>query len=101
MTLGQVKTMQDVKKFLQQYVERKTAVERCVREGRPLSELESQGIKVAKLSEVLNQLVENNTDMLYSLIRINESSPYRVGQYDECVHFETDLCIGYKMTFVD
>lgn len=54
MTLEQVKTMQDVKKFLQQYVERKTAVERCVREGRPLSELESQGIKVAKLSEVLN-----------------------------------------------
>lgn len=38
--------------------------------------------------------------MLYSLIRINESSPYRVGQYDEwTVHFETDLCIGYKVTF--
>ena len=57
MILGEVKTMQDVMKFLQQYVERKTAVVKCVREGCPLSELESQGIKVAKFSEVLYQHV--------------------------------------------
>lgn len=34
MTLWQVETMKDVKKFLQQYVERKTVVGKCVRKGR-------------------------------------------------------------------
>ena len=45
---------QDVKKFLQQFVDKKQACTDCVCEGRPVSELASRGIKVAKLSEVLN-----------------------------------------------
>ncbi|OUP34655.1 hypothetical protein B5F25_05430 [Bacteroides sp. An19] len=53
-TINQVKTKQDVKKFLQQFVDKKRACTDCVCEGRPVSELASRGIKVAKLSEVLS-----------------------------------------------
>lgn len=52
-TKEQVRTKQDVKKFLQQFVDRRRAWEDCIRSGRSMSELRSQGINVAKLSEVL------------------------------------------------
>ena len=52
-TKEQVRTKQDVKKFLQQFVDRRRVWEDCIRSGHPLSELKSQGINVAKLSEVL------------------------------------------------
>lgn len=52
-TKEQVRTKQDVKKFLQQFVDRRRAWEDCIRSGRSLTELKSQGINVAKLSEVL------------------------------------------------
>lgn len=52
-TKEQVRTKQDVKKFLQQFVDRRRAWEDCIRSGRALTELKSQGINVAKLSEVL------------------------------------------------
>lgn len=48
----QVKTRQDVKKFLQQFIERRKAWEDCIRSGRPLSELNVRGIKVAKMSSM-------------------------------------------------
>ena len=34
---------QGLKRFLQQFVDGKTAVVNCIRDGRPLSDLESQG----------------------------------------------------------
>ena len=52
-TKEQVRTKQDVKKFLQQFVDRRKVWEDCIRSGRSLTELKSQGINVAKLSEVL------------------------------------------------
>lgn len=52
-TKEQVRTKLDVKKFLQQFVDRRRAWEDCIRSGRSLTELKSQGINVAKLSEVL------------------------------------------------
>lgn len=54
LTINQVRSKQDVKRFLQQFVDRKVAVVNCVREGRPLSDLESQGIIVAKIREIFN-----------------------------------------------
>lgn len=45
---------QDLKRFLQQFVDRKTAVVNCIRNRCPLSDLESQGIVVAKIKEVFN-----------------------------------------------
>ena len=53
LTKDQIKTKQDVKRFLMQFIERRKAWEECVRAGRPVSELKSEGIKIAKLSEVL------------------------------------------------
>lgn len=53
-TISEVKFKQDVKRFLQQFVDRKAAVVNCIRDGRPLSELESQGIIVAKIRELFN-----------------------------------------------
>ena len=53
-TISQVKCKQDVKRFLQQFVDRKAAVVNCISDGRPLSELESQGIIVAKIRELFN-----------------------------------------------
>lgn len=52
-TKEQVRTKQDVKKFLQQFVDRRRVWEDCISSGRSLSELKSQGINVAKVSEVL------------------------------------------------
>ena len=54
LTINQVRSKQDVKRFLQQFVDRKAAVVNCIRDGRPLSELESQGIIVAKIRELFN-----------------------------------------------
>lgn len=53
-TISEVNCKQDVKRFLQQFVDRKAAVVNCIRDGRPLSELESQGIIVAKIRELFN-----------------------------------------------
>ena len=49
----QLNAKQDVKAFLYQFIEKRKAWEECIRMGRPLSELNARGIKVAKLSEVL------------------------------------------------
>lgn len=49
----QIRTKQDVKNFLQQFIDKRKMWEECLRSGRPLSELKSEGINVAKLSEVL------------------------------------------------
>ncbi len=54
LTINQVKSKQDAKRFLQQFVDRKAAVVNCIRERRPLSELESQGINVAKNREIFS-----------------------------------------------
>ena len=50
---NQMKTKQDVKAFLYPFIEKRKAWEECIHKGRPLSELNARGIKVAKLSEVL------------------------------------------------
>ena len=54
LTINQVRSKQDVKRVLQQFLDRMAAVVNCVREGRPLSDLESQGIIVAKIREIFN-----------------------------------------------
>lgn len=49
----QIKTKEDVKRFFQKIIDDKHMCIQYMREGRPLSELRSRGIRVAKISEVL------------------------------------------------
>ena len=49
----QIKTKEDVKRFFLKMMEDKYTCIEYMREGRPLSELRSSGIRVAKISEVL------------------------------------------------
>lgn len=50
----QIKTKEDVKRFFQKIIDDKHMCIQYMREGRPLSELRSRGIRVAKISEVLS-----------------------------------------------
>ena len=49
----QLKTKEDVKRFFLKMMEDNYTCIEYMREGRPLSELRSSGIRVAKISEVL------------------------------------------------
>lgn len=49
----QIKTKEDVKRFFQKMMNDKRTCIEYMCERRPLSELKSSGIKVAKISEVL------------------------------------------------
>lgn len=49
----QIKTKEDVKRFFQKIIDDKHMCIQYMREGRPLSDLRSRGIRVAKISEVL------------------------------------------------
>lgn len=49
----QIKTKKDVKRFFQKMMNDKHTCIKYMCERRPLSELKSSGIKVAKISEVL------------------------------------------------
>ena len=51
---GQIKTKDDLKKAFRRMIEDKQAVANCIREGRSLSELRERGIKIAKLTDVLD-----------------------------------------------
>ena len=52
-TKRQIKTKEDVKRFFQKMMNDKHTCIEYMRERRPLSDLKSSGIKVAKISEVL------------------------------------------------
>lgn len=48
-----IRTKEDVRQFFQKMIDDKKAWTECVRAGRPVSELKQQGIRVAKLNDVL------------------------------------------------
>lgn len=48
-----IKTKEDVKQLFKKIIDDKNAWIECVRAGRPVSELEKRGIKIAKLGDVL------------------------------------------------